>query len=126
MIDGRRALMRVAEQFFRDELLGHYRIDDAEIFPAKLVERRPGAPREQGKFHDCLAMRFGPFTLSVFGPDEPDELGIVRPLGWATLRDDFAHEQGTFDPATWRRFGAFIRERKQDYERSSGAGRGGW
>jgi hypothetical protein len=128
MIRTQVVLLRMVEEFFRNELLpledgsGIYRWDRARIAAPELrdpippnvdikTRRRMMAEREgRGKYLEKELIAFGPWEIVVYSSAEQG------PLGEATLRDRESHQivvSGPLDAATWRRMGDHIRNLHQ-------------
>jgi len=117
VIRARSALRRHVETFFREELVGVFEFDKAEI---KAAEKRSAPPitrtargrreREgrEGKFHDTFEIEFGVFNLRVVSPTEEPPLGRI----YLDAGPD-AFVDGPLAPETWKRCGNFIREMNQ-------------
>ncbi len=121
--DPRRSLMRLAQQFFVDELVGVYSLDGAKVVDPIEVPREKGRGRDEGRYRALVALTFGPFELEIVAPGEQDVFGQVSPLGKVeVICGGVERMSGPLDAATWKRIGAFIRERAGE---DHGRGRGG-
>lgn len=111
MKSARFGLSRHLQVFFETELCGLYRFDEIQILPAEDAPRPEGwsvlrrAPF--GKYRELITIRFAMYELSVASPNENP------PLGEITLIHPDGEERGPLDHATWKRIGAFIRERDE-------------
>jgi hypothetical protein len=118
MIRTQAVLLRIAEAFFRDHLLGLYRWDRVGIeAPERRPEIPPGLnPRDRrvemerregkGKFLEKERISFGPWEILIYSAQEKG------PLGEVTLRNhETAQEMltGPLDASTWDRIGEHIR-----------------
>lgn len=111
------ALTRQAQDFFHTHLVGVYSWDEVSFAPAEKQDkptpfrdhrgrmRRPEPP--EGKFHAIVEMEFGIWRLKIEGPNEHP------PLGWLTL-DAGEIIEGPLDSATWKKFAAHIKEKREE------------
>ena len=114
-------LLRIAQEFFRTDMVGLYGWDrDVRISAPELREpipsnidrierRRLMAAREGlGKYLEHERLAFGPWEILIYSAAERG------PLGEVSLRLDGAVEvTGPLDAATWRRIGERIRHAGQ-------------
>jgi hypothetical protein len=121
MIRSQMVLLRIAEEFFRNHLVGLYAWDRVKISPP---ERRPPIPpnipfRERrnlmaeregkGKWLEQERLAFGPWEILIYSAQEKG------PLGEVTLRGNLGDMlvTGPLDPATWAKIGDYIRNSHQ-------------
>lgn len=113
MKSARHGLSRHLLAFFETELCGLFRYQDAELMPAEDAPLPAGwSPLRRpphGKYRELVAVRFGVYDLSVASPNE------CPPLGKITLAHPSGDEYGPLDDSTWKRIGAFIRNRERDF-----------
>lgn len=123
MIRTSAVLLRMAQEFFRTDLVGLYSWDrDVRI---AAPERRPPilpdlpfrdrraamVEREgKGKWLEQERIKFGPWEILIYSATEKG------PLGEVSLRDfESAREllSGPLDPSTWAKIGEWIRQSHQ-------------
>ena len=125
-------LLRIAQEFFRTDLVGLYGWDrDVRIAAPELREpipsnidrierRRLMAAREGlGRYLEQERLAFGPWEILIYSAAERG------PLGEVSLRLDGAVEvTGPLDAATWSKIGARVRDGEQRSPRDVCAGEG--
>lgn len=115
------ALLRMAQDFFRTELVGVYSFDKdvrieaqerREPIPANLPfreRRRVMEEREgRGKWIEKERLLFGPWQILIYSAAEKGPLGEVS-LRASGAVDGEPLVVGPLDPATWAKIGEVIR-----------------
>ena len=108
MISERLALLRQAQAYFHQLLLGVVRWDDVIVDKAIPIPSVKGQ-RDQGKVKDLVIAQFNGFRMEMFGPFESEQW----PLGCVKVSRGAHSVHGPLDPGTWVRIADFIKQQKQ-------------
>lgn len=108
MISERMALLRQAQEYFHQLLLGVIRWDDVLVDKAIAIPAIKGN-REQGKFKDLVITHFNGFRMEMIGPFESDDW----PQGRVKVSCRGETIEGPLDAMTWVRVADFIKQQKQ-------------
>jgi hypothetical protein len=108
MISERLALLRQAQAYFHQLLLGVVRWDDVVVDKAIPIPSVKGQ-REQGKVKDLVIAQFNGFRMEMMGPFESEKW----PQGHVKVSRGGQWVEGPLDAATWIWIADFIKQQKQ-------------
>lgn len=114
MISERMALLRQAQAYFHQLLLGVVKWDDVMVDKAIPIPAVKGQ-RDQGKVKDLVVAHFNGFRMELMGPFEDTEF----PMGCVKVSRGSQTVCGHLDAETWVRVADFIKEQKGEDDGNS-------
>jgi hypothetical protein len=108
MISTRMALLRQAQEYFHQLLLGVVKWDDVKVDKAIPIPAVRGN-RDQGKVKDLVIAHFGGFRMELMGPFESEDW----PMGKLKVTHGNISVHGPLDARTWDMIADFIKREKQ-------------
>lgn len=120
MIRSQTALIRMAQDFFRSDLVGLYHWDHVQLAEPELRppvsanlnhrDRRTAmeAREGKGKYLEQERLVFRPWEILIYSSAERGPLGELILRGAGSI-DSPVLVAGPLDPATWSKIGAYIR-----------------